>query len=266
MGVNKLSLLSILLAIDLCAGVVRIEPMKATPFNANLQIDFDTNHSVLSRNEPLHFHLKSFPLGIHIYSESLTGMRQNNYGTTVLVLLNGEHRIYLKKLDMNPLKKESQSYEKHFQKYISTKIARELKEGKNTISAIPLSSFGESIKQQKAIQTKIVDFGKRSQRDYELEEKLNRPYILYNEPSGSYLKGEPILLDFVVCNTTLSKGGDRVLVKIDGEEVATLDQYVPYKITQMPLGHHIIKLTLIDAKGATHPNPFCEQQCTITVE
>ncbi len=263
---NKLSLGFIAIATSLSANVVKIEPLKTTPFNTNIQVEFDTNHSVLSRNDPIYFHLKSFPLGVNTYSESLMGLRQNPYGTTVLVVLNGEHRIYLKKVDSNPLKKDSQSYEKHFQKFLTTKIARELKEGKNTISVIPLTSYGESVKLPKVIQTKIVDFGKRTQRDPQLEEKLNRPYVLYNEPTGRYLKGEPVLLDFVLFNTTLSPGGNRVLVKIDGEQVALLDQYVPYKIHQLPLGQHVIKIALIDSKGISYPHPFCEQQCHITVE
>lgn len=254
------------LALSLQASLVKVEPLKPTPFTSNLFLDFHTNHSVLSRNTPLMFQLKSFPLGVKTYSEELIGMRQNPYGTSVLILFNGQERIYLQKLDCNPLIKHAQSYEKHFQKFLTTKIARGLKEGKNAITAVPLNSFGESTKFAEQIQTRVVDYGKRAPRDAVLETKLSQPHVLYNEPKGKFLKGESLLLDFVVLNTVLSKKGNRVVLKIDGEQVAIIEQNVPHKISHLPRGNHLIKIVLIDKNGHPLEEPFGNQESQIVIE
>ena len=250
----------------LFSAAVEVTPMKATPTDNNAHINFHTDNAVLSRNDPLHFSLKSYPLGINTYSESLLGMRQDPHGTTVLILFNGEQRIYLRKIDSSPLTDGKLYYQKSFRKYLSTKIAKELVEGKNSVTAIALNSYGESVKTTASIHTKIVDYGKRVPRNKKLENKIQEPYLLYNEPTGNFMKGEAILLDFVVMNASLSPKGSKVVVKIDGVDVATLSQETPHKITNLPRGHHLIKLTLIDSKGRPYRLPFKSQEKSITVQ
>lgn len=258
--------IALLSALESAASGVKITPIDSTPHEADVQIDFHTENAILTRNQPLCFQIRSYPLGVSTYAPSLTGMRQNPFGTTLLLIFNGEHRLHLRKIDHNPLAKPSQPFEKEFRKFLTTKLAKHLKEGKNVVTAVACNSYGESLKLPAVVCTKIVDYGKRVPRDTSLEDKLNQPYVLYNAPTGHYSKGEGILLDFITMNTCLSPNGDRITLKMDGEEVAEITSNTAYRIDHLPCGQHTIELILINQEGQAYPHPFCSQKETIIVE
>lgn len=261
----KLKFILPLLVVGLHATDVKIVELDNTGFNDSMKIDFHTNNEVLNRNTPLFLTLKGFPLGVNTYSEKLRGMRQSVYGTSIAVYFNGQQRLNLRKID-EPTKESRKSFDKDYRKYIPTKVAKQLHEGKNAITIVALNSFGESSKSSSGIITKIIDFGKRVPRDQVLEQKLNMPYILYNEPRGTFMKGEPVLLDFITQNASLSARGNKVIVYIDGIKVGEVIKHKPHQILHLPRGKHIVKLELVDTKGYPYSLPFNSQQSEITVE
>lgn len=258
-------LLPVFLISTLFATDVKVVELEHTSFNKDMKVEFHTNNEVLSRNNPIFFRLKSFPLGVNTYSEKLMGMRQNPHGTSIVMFFNGGERIYLRKIDASVAEK-NRNYEKDYRKYLPSKIAKELHEGKNVVTIAALNSYGESIKHAGGISTRIVDYGKRVPRNQSLEEKLNKPYVLYNEPTGKFLKGEPVLLDFISQNVSLSPKGNKIIVRIDGIDVAHIVKNVPHKILNLPRGRHLVKLILVNNAGHPYQLPFDVQESVITVD
>ncbi len=255
-----------IISFQLNATSVQIIPLESTPLISDMKIGFHTNNEVLTRNNPLYLRVRSYLLGVSTYSPSLMGMRQSPLGTTLAIFFNGDQRIYLRKVDVSNVSDSKLSFEKDFRKYLPSKIAKELQEGKNGVTVVAVNSYGESMKKPFAIETRIIDYGKRVPRNHELEEKMQKPYILYNEPTGRFMKGEPVLLDFISLNTSISPKGNHVIVKIDGEEIAKIEKNVPHKIMNLPRGKHLVSLTLVDSSGKPYPLPFKPQEKSIVVD
>lgn len=244
---------------------VQITELNPTPYNENIQVDFHTN-GPLENDKPLHLKVRSYPLGVSRYNEQLGRMKTNPNGSTILVLINGTYRTYVVKNENNPLIEQRTYFTKQFRKFLPRDITKNLERGQIVVTVIALNNYNESIKFGGAMETRVVNYKASLQRNPKLDEKLSKPYILYNEPYGDFEEGVPILLDFIVMNTNLGAQADKVKVYIDGNPQETLSQWVPYQITNLPPGTHSIRLVLVDENGKPYPEPFGPQQTTIVVQ
>ena len=125
-------------------------------------------------------------------------------------------------------------------------------------------SYHESLKEKNAFvleRFKINDKGA-----YEKLAVPTEPMLFYSRPKGEYkgMDTKAILLDFFVVNTTLAKDGYKVQVNVNGQDFM-LDEWRPYQITGLPMGEHVIKLTLMDANGnaVSGENTSVERKITL---
>lgn len=128
-------------------------------------------------------------------------------------------------------------------------------------------SYHEAIKTADA--SKLVKF--KVTADAQIEELPDSGQIalFYSRPKGEY-KGDDtktVLLDFFVANGTLSADGYKVKADINGQEFI-LDQWVPYEITNMPMGENTVTLTLVDKDGnaVTGDNVSIERKIQLLAE
>jgi hypothetical protein len=59
------------------------------------------------------------------------------------------------------------------------------------------------------------------------------------------------MLDFFIANTELSEAGNQVKVTVNGEDFATVSEWKPYFLENLPMGTNTVTLELIDAAGET---------------
>ncbi|MBE8713499.1 hypothetical protein [Sphingobacterium hungaricum] len=128
-------------------------------------------------------------------------------------------------------------------------------------------SYHESIKTADA--SKLVKFKVDANGKVVQEAAPTAPAIFYSRPKGDY-KGadvKNVLLDFFVSNTTLAADGNKVIANINGQDF-TLDQWIPYEITGLPLGENVIKLSLVDKDGnaVTGDNVTVERKINLIAE
>ena len=77
------------------------------------------------------------------------------------------------------------------------------------------------------------------------------PMLFASRPKGAY-KGqdaESVLLDFFVINANMPKSGYEVVVKINGESVARLSEWMPYVMSGLPTGEYVLDLELQGKTG-----------------
>lgn len=118
-------------------------------------------------------------------------------------------------------------------------------DGRHKLFAFIATPYYESIKNQEAIIAKEIEIrNNRLARSH----NLSQVDIVYNAPRGE-LKGGKVLLDFVLVNTSLAKGGNSVRVTIDEGAVFTLNDWQAYYIEGLVEGTHTVKLELLDATG-----------------
>ena len=96
---------------------------------------------------------------------------------------------------------------------------------------------------------------------------LDKPYLTYNCPEGEFQSNEPILLDFYVSNTQLSKDGYKVRLTIDGSDKRILTEWVPFYIYGRLKKWDLIriKIELLDPNSKVLAPLFNDLQQTIVV-
>jgi hypothetical protein len=130
-----------------------------------------------------------------------------------------------------------------------------LSPGAHSLRAFPSRSWHESIKTPGAFVAHTFYVGSKSGTP---AFKQGEPLLTYSRPKGEY-KGkdaEKILLDFYISNATLAPDKNKVRVTIDGKEIASVTEWVPYYIENLPDGEHTIKLELLAADGSVVPGVY----------
>ena len=136
--------------------------------------------------------------------------------------------------------------------------------GPHSLRAFPSRSWHESIKTPGAFVAHTFYVGSKSG---EPAFKTGDPLLTYSRPKGEY-KGkdaEKILLDFYLSNVELGPDKHKVRVSIDGQEMAKLEEWVPYYIENLPDGEHTIKLELLGPDGNVVPGTYNTSEKKITV-
>lgn len=244
---------------------LEINPIQPTPFNENVEITIE-NRAALKFGEAIFIKARSHPIGSNTYSESFEGMRTNPAGVTVLLIINGEYRLSIANINCNPMEEQLAWFHRECQIQVPSDILQTVQDKEFVINAIALNSYNESIKGRGGMAVKILGYEGCSPRDATLDKALRGPYLLYNQPDGTFDRGESVLLDFYLSEGTLSKDGNKVELYIDGEKTATLTHWVPYELVNLSPGQHTIKLVLVNIHGVPYPSPFPPQENTIYVK
>jgi hypothetical protein len=160
--------------------------------------------------------------------------------------------------------------ENYFEQTMEFPIPGDLDPGLHVLRVFPVRSFNESLKGDGCFAARVFYYQSETCNDEFRNQKidLDAPYITYNEPQGKYKfsSTHPILLDFYVSNTQLSRDGYKVRLSIDGGGKRLLTQWIPYYIYGMKRGTHKIRLQLLDPQNKLVPGPLNDVTRTIMIE
>lgn len=243
-------------------GEVRIVPVESTPEPSEVEIliSYPRENEVESENPVrLQFRLEAYPLGYFSDFPRAKEIRDSKQGQSLHIIVDGK-----KFLSVNEAIDEmSESEEINYDQLITTTIPYDLSKGLHILRVFPVRSFGEALKGPKAFATSTFYMGQETNTK---KVDLSQAFLTYNEPQGEFGKREPILLDFIVSNTQLSKDGYKVRLTIDGTDKRILTEWSPYYIYGLKKGSHTIKLELLDSRNKVIPPLFDDLQQTITVK
>ncbi len=221
---------------------VRVIPMKSTPEPDEVEVRFVFPlEGELKTDSPVivQLRLEAFPIGFNSDFPRAREIRDSDEGQSIHIILDGKHHF-----DINEaIDDVAENEEIDFDQIIQAKIPYNLSDGIHILRTFPVRSFGESLKNPKCFAATYFYFGKAEKKpSFDLE----KPYLTYNCPEGEFTSGQPILLDFYLSNTQLSKDGYKVRLTIDGSDKRILTDWVPYYIYGLKKGSHSIKLELLD--------------------
>lgn len=237
---------------------VRVVPVEATPEpdNVNTKIAFPEGDMKDDSKPSLEFRLEGFPLGIHSDIPRAREIRDRGEGQTLQILIDDKPFVEVNEA----LEDSADTEEIDFDQTIEIKSPYSLKPGVHVLRVFPARSFDESLKGS----------GTFAATTFYVKEKtgkidLSKPYLTYNQPQGKFKNNMPILLDFYVTNTQLSKDGYKVRLTIDKSDKRILTEWVPYYIYGLGVGSHTIKLELLDPSNRVIPPLFNDLEKTIRV-
>lgn len=242
---------------------VRIVPVRPTPEPDNVKtyITFPRNGEIYNSSPvKVQARLIGFPAGTYSEFERAKEIYNDPNGQSLLVFVDDYHpieiyRSFIDSLDRNNL---------YFDWTLLTSIPYNLGEGMHVIRAFPDRSYGESLKGPGCFAVSVFYIGERLNN---LDVDLSGPYLTYNEPleTLTYTEQKPILLDFYLTNTQLSRDGYKIKVTIDGTVDRILTMWVPYYIYGLKQGTHTIQLQLLNGRNQVVPGIFNDVTRTITV-
>ena len=257
--------------LPLCVfGNIQVVRLDKSPYNERVIIHrMYTERDVLGgRDNPLVMQVVDFPLGVFLASKpnGFRGLREYGTGSTILVWVYApdgtQKRFYIYKQDAPPFVEPRTYFKENYRKAFTDSDG--IPHGKVVVIAILVNSYGESIKAYNAQKTLVVDYGEKSGEN-SFVEGLDRPYLIYNEPYGTFRKGDPIILDFYVENVSLGRDAYSVEVFVDGKKEDTVYEWAPYKMIGFSSGRHEVEIVLRDPDGKVVKQPFGPQKNTIRV-
>ncbi len=221
---------------------VRIVPVSPTPESDNVKIfwTFPKESQIVSQPVQLQMRLDGYPLATISDFQRRKEVAEDSQGQSVRVIIDESPplSIYVSVidgLDNNNI-------------YYSQKLAKvvpyDLSDGTHLIRAFPVRSYGESLKGSGCFIATVFYTG-----GFTFPIDLSAPFLTYNTPQGAIPYGKPILLDFLLSNTELSKDGYKVLLTLDGKIERTLTSSPPYYIYGLSRGTHTLRLQLSDEQG-----------------
>lgn len=137
-----------------------------------------------------------------------------------------------------------------YKAFYTAEFENKMEDGEYNLLSFLSRSYHESIKNGTAYLAKKVTFkgGKLTN-----SEDIKEPMLFYSRPKGTYTGDDTkkVMLDFFIVNTELSEKGNQVKVTVNGEEFATVSEWKPYFLENLPMGTNTVTLELIDAEGKT---------------
>lgn len=226
-----------------------------------LKIAIPRNNQIVKSPTWVQFRIDGFALGAASQFERASEVAVTNMGQTVHVVIDNEPYFPINEPALDPFDESGYYYDMSYK----FEIPYRMKEGMHTIRMFPARSFGESLKGPGNYAAINFYVGKDI---YNPEMDLSKPYLTYNEPSSSMplRANQPILLDFYISNATLSEGGYKVRLSIDGKVNRLLTSWQPYYIYGLKRGSHKIRLELIDPKNKRVPGLFNDVTETIYIK
>ena len=224
---------------------VRVIPMKPSPEADEVEVRFafPLEGEVKTENPVItQLRIEAFPLGFMTDMPRAREIRDSDEGQCIHIIVDGKHHF-----DINEAIDDiSENEEIDFDQIIQAKIPYKLSDGIHILRAFPVRSYGESLKNSRCFAATYFYFGKGASKP---SIDLNKPYLTYNEPEGEFSGNKPILLDFYLTNTQLSKDGYKVRLTIDGTDKRILTEWVPHYMYGLKKGSHTIKLELLDPQN-----------------
>jgi len=241
---------------------VRVIPMRPTPEPDEVEVRFAFPYEgELKTGNPVivQLRLEAFPLGFNSDFPRAREIRNSDEGQSLHIIVDGKHHF-----DINEaIDDVAENEEIDFDQIIQAKIPYRLSDGIHILRAFPVRSFGEALKGPKSFASTYFYYGKTEQKS---SVDLDKPYLTYNCPEGEFERDQPVLLDFYLSNTQLSKDGYKVRLIIDGTDKRILTDWAPYYIYGLKKGSHSIKLELLDPSGKVLAPLFNDLQQTIVVK
>lgn len=215
----------------------------------------------LKKDQPVKLEIKlyGFPLGLDTdlpRSNEIYNMRS---GQALRVFIDNYEPFDLREALFDNL----DPHDVYFEQTVEDNIPFDLKPGMHVIRAIPVRSFNETLKGDKAAAVSVF-YCKTKQDNPQMDVK--KPFLTYNYPLGAFNKNKPILLDFYINNCSLSRDGYKVRLTIDESNKRFLYEWVPYYIYGLDKGDHTIRLELLDPQNNLVPGDFNNISRTITVK
>ncbi len=201
--------------------------------------------------------LEGFPLGVYSDFPRARELRDPKEGQSLHIIVDDQPSIEINEA----IDDIADTEELDFDQTIETRIPFRLKSGPHILRISPVRSFDECLKGDKVFEATYFYVGEKKGKVPD----LSQPYLTYNQPLGDFESDKPILLDFFLSNTQLSRDGYKVRLTIDGSDKRILTQWVPYYIYGLGKGSHTIKLELLDTSNKIVPGLFGELKRTISV-
>ncbi len=243
-------------------GEVRVVPVENTPEPDSVEIRIAYPRAGEVENDnPIRVQLRveTYPLGI--YSDFPRGreIQDTKEGQSVHLIIDGKSYISVNEA----IDEMSETEEIDYDQTINMKLPYKLHPGEHVLRTFPVRSFGECLKGPGVFQAASFFVGQTTPA---LSVDLSKPYLTYNQPQGEFDSKKPILLDFFLCNTQLSKDGYKVRVTIDGSDKRIVTEWSPHYIYGLHKGSHTFKLELLDPSGKVVPPLFDDLQKTIIMK
>lgn len=244
------------------SGQVRVIPVEPTPEpnEVETRIAFPDTGEVKTENPvTVQFRLEAYPLGFNSDFLRAREIYDSPEGQSLHIIIDGQEYFAVNEA----IDDVTENEEIDFDQTIETRIPFNLSPGIHIIRAFPVRSYGESLKGPRCFAADYFYFGSTQSKP---SIDLSQPYLTYNMPDGTYDGSKPILLDFYLTNTQLSKDGYQVRLTIDGTDKRLLTAWVPHYIYGLKKGSHTIKLELLDPNKKVIPPLFNDLERTIIVK
>ncbi len=241
---------------------VRVVPVSPTPEPSNIRIHFVypcENEVETKAPVKLQLRLEGYPLGFFSNFSRSREIKDSKQGQALHIIVDGNPYLSVNEA----INEVSESEEIDFDQTIEIKIPYTLLDGAHVLRVFPVRSFNESLKGPSCFASTSFFFNTKGTKP---PADLSKPYLTYNQPEGEYSGDEPILLDFYLSNTQLSKDGYKVRVTIDNTVKRILTDWVPYYIYGLKKGSHLVKIELLNPKDTVLPPLFNDLQKTILIK
>jgi hypothetical protein len=244
------------------AGEVRVVPVERSPEPDTVEIkiayprkdDIETDNPI-----SIQLRLEAYSLGVLTPMPRNKEIRGSDQGQAVHFIIDGRPYISVNEA----IDEMSETEEIDYDQTINMKLPYKLPEGEHVLRVFPVRSYGECLKGPDVFQAAKFFVGKKTPT---LSVNLSTPYLTYNQPQGEFDMKQPILLDFFVSNTQLSKDGYKVRLIIDGHDKRLLTEWYPYYIYGLKKGSHRIRLELLDTRNNVLKPLFDDLERTIIVK
>lgn len=241
---------------------IQVVPVDPTPSANDISMKLQyPKKGNMEKENPVHVEVRLdwFPLGVVSDLPRKNEIYDDAKGQSVHVFIDDHDYFEI----TEALSDAVDDHDEYFDQIGELDIPFSLSPGAHIIRAFPCRSFGESIKLPKSFVGSFFYMKNSSS----LPADLSKPYLTYNEPQGVYEDAtKPILLDFYICNCTLSKDGYKVRLTIDGTNQRFLYDWTPYYIYGLGQGQHTIQLELMSPQNTLVPGLFNNVKKTITIQ
>ena len=241
--------------------LIRVDP---TPKNRVLKLNLQKIEPPIKSTDKLVVECQGFGLGQVLPSKmSNYNLKQSNYGSRLMVYVlskNKIQRFYINRNNGLNIMEEKSYRKRLYSKRPPSHVLRNVKKGALAFVAVPVTSYNESLKGADAYSLMFTSYKSPKGTDV-LRKELSSPLVVYNQPTGTYVSGKGVLLDFYLLNCSLSRYyGYTVEANLKslrtGRVVfeAALNHWSPYIIQNLPKGRYSLRLTLL-YKGVRLKNP-----------
>jgi hypothetical protein len=231
---------------------IRVVAVESTPEGDEVETKIvHPRNNDLERSNPIDVLIRLDGYPLRTYSQFPRAKEVQNYnktGQSLHIFIDNEPYFPQNEAIVNAL----QDQDIYYEQVLDFKIPFNLKPGQHLIRVFPARSYGESLKGDGCFAMRLFYVGSQEPK---LDFNPDGPFLTFNQPQGemTYNKSKPILLDFYITNTQLSRDGYKVRLTIDDTVQRVLTRWSPYYIYGLKQGKHSLKLELLDESNSVVP-------------